>query len=147
MTAQTLEERVQEPDVIDLPDWQVAQILNTPDSTLTSIVSWKSTQTGIGTILDVLGPVEGAALLDVLEASTDPVMKWGMDVLRASSLDISKPSTQAVLDELVAQGILTQGQKETLLSISRTERYPSWAEWANTQVDARAVGLARGGVA
>jgi len=147
MTAQTLEERLQEPDVVDLPDWQAAEILNQPDTTLPVVVSWLPTETGIGTILDVLGPVEGATLLDNLDASPDPVIKWGLDVLRASKLDVSKASTQGVLQQMQVQGAITSAQYDSILSLSRKERFPSWAEWANIQVDARAVGLARGGVA
>lgn len=147
MTAQTLEERLQELDVVDLPDWQAAEVLNQSDATLPVVVSWISTEAGIGTILDVLGPVDGAALLDTLADSADPVIKWGLDVLRASKLDISKASTQGVLQQMQTQGIITSVQYDSLLAISKRERHPSWAEWANIYVDARAVGLARGGVA
>lgn len=144
---QTLQERLQEPDVVNLPDWAAADILNQPDTTQAIIVSWVETNAGPGTVLDTLGPVDGAALLDALEASTDPVIRWGMDILKSGKLDIAKQSTRNVLEQMTLQGTITPTQRDELFALSKRERYPSWAEANNTVVDARAVGLARGGVA
>lgn len=143
--SQTLAERLSEPDMVDLPDWQAADQLNQPDSTLPVIVYWEPTQVGPGTIMNTLGPTDGAALLDTIQASTDPVMKWGLQVVETGKLDISLQSTRAQLDSLVTAGVLTAGQRDELFALSMRERYPSWAEYNNTFVDARAVGLARGG--
>ena len=144
---QSLYDRLQYPDVIDLPDWQAADVLNQPDSTQTIIVYWVDTNTGPGTILDTLGPVDGANLLDALDASTDPVVRWGMDILRSGKLDIAKQSTRDVLDQMVTQGAITTSQRDSLFALSKRERYPSWAEANDTVVTARTVGLARGGLA
>jgi hypothetical protein len=143
--SQTLAERLAEPDMINLPDWQAADQLNQPDKTLPVIVYWEKTEVGPGSIMNVLGPTEGAELLDTIQSSTDPVMKWGLQVVETGKLDISLASTRAQLDALVTAGVLTASQRDDLFALSMRERYPSWAEYNNTFVDARAVGLARGG--
>lgn len=145
--SQTLQERLQEPDVVSLPDWEAADILNQPDTTQAIIVSWAETNAGPGTVLDTLGPVDGAALLDALEASTDPVIRWGMDILKSGKLDIAKQSTRNVLEQMTLQGAITPLQRDELFALSKRERYPSWAEANDTVVNARTVGLARGGIA
>ena len=144
---QTLQERLQEPDVVNLPDWAAADVLNQPDTTQAIIVSWAETNAGPGTVLDTLGPVDGAALLDALDASTDPVIRWGMDILKSGKLDIAKQSTRNVLEQMTLQGAITPLQRDELFALSKRERYPSWAEANDTVVNARTVGLARGGVA
>jgi hypothetical protein len=142
---QTLEERLAAPDMQGLPDWEAANKLNAPDPTLPAIIEWQTTYVGPGSIMDALGPTEGAALLDVIKASTDPVMRWGLQVVETGKLDIGLASSRAQLDALVTAGVLTSAQRDTLFSLSRTERYPSWAEANDTFVDSRAVGIARGG--
>lgn len=144
---QQLQIRLQQPDVADLPDWAAADILNQPDPQQPVIVSWQRTEAGVGTVLDVLGPSAGAALLDVLENATDPVLRWGMHILERGQLDISMASTRAQLDALTQAGVMSEPQKNALFALSRRERHPSWAEVNNMVVDARAVGLARGGKA
>lgn len=132
----------------NVPDWQAANILNQPDSTLPAVVSWEKTSIGPGTIMAVLGPQDGAALLNAIESSaSDPVMKWGLRVIEAGNFDVSLPATRAQLDGLVTAGVITAAQRTALFALSKRERYPSWAELNNTVVDARAVGIARGGVA
>lgn len=146
---QSLAERLLEPDVVDLPDWAAANILNQPDTTQTVIVYWEKTAIGPGTIMAALGPSEGAALLNSIEAAgaSDPIMKWGLRVIEAGNFDVSLPATRAQLDGLVTAGVVTAAQRTTLFALSKRERFPSWAEANNTFVDARAVGIARGGVA
>jgi hypothetical protein len=143
--SQTLAERLAEPDMQGIPDWQAATVLNAPDTSLPVIVDWQTTYVGPGSIMAVLGPTEGAALLDTIKASTDPVMRWGLQVVETGKLDIGLASTRAQIDALVVAGALTSAQRDTLFALSKTERYPSWAEFNNTFVDARSVGIARGG--
>jgi hypothetical protein len=141
----TLAERLAEPDLADLPDWQAAAALNQPDPTLPAVETWEPTQIGIGSILDALGPTAGATFLDALEvlAETTPVVRWGLELIRGS--DLSRPSARAQLEVLVAGRILQPAEGESLLALSRRTRHPSWAEANGVAVDARAVGLARGG--
>jgi len=145
--AQSLTERLSSPDMQGLPDWEAANKLNQSDATLPVIIEWKTTSIGPGSIMDALGPTEGAALLDVIKASTDPVMRWGLQVVETGKLDIGLASTRAQIDALVAAGALTSDQRDTLFALSKTERHPSWSEANNVFVDARQVGIARGGKA
>lgn len=139
--------RVAEPDVAELPDWQVAAVLNQPDQSLPAIETWAETRIGIGAILDALGPSAGALFLDALEtlARTQSVMRWGLELIRSDGLDLSRPSARSQLKTLVVGGVLRQAEADALLALSRRTRHPSWAESVGTQIDARAVGLARGG--
>lgn len=143
----TLAERLAEPDVADLPDWAAASLLNMPDPTLPAVETWAETKIGIGSILDALGPSAGATFLDALEtlAQTTPVIRWGLELIRGPGLDLSRPSARSQLATLVAGGILKQAEADALLALSRRTRHPSWAEVNGIVVDARAVGLARGG--
>jgi hypothetical protein len=131
--------------VVNLPDWAAANVLNAPDSTLPVVVSWEPTSLGVGSIMDTLGVEEGAALLNTFEASSDPVMKWGLRVIEAGQLDVARVSTRTQIQALVSAGVLTSVQQESLFALSRRERYPSWAEVAGITVDPRVVSLARGG--
>jgi hypothetical protein len=143
----TLADRLAQPDLADLPDWAAAAALNQPDPALPAVETWEKTQIGIGSILDALGPTAGATFLDALEvlAETTPVVRWGMELIRGSGLDLSRPSARAQLEVLVAGRILQPAEGEALLALSRRTRHPSWAEANGVVVDARAVGLARGG--
>lgn len=143
----TLEERLQEDDVKNLPDWAAAEVLNAPDSSQQKIITWEPTKIGAGGIMDTLGAEIGAALLDqiVALAATNSVIKWGLRVMESPGLDLSLQTTRQQIDGLVSVGLITEAQKELLLALSRRERYPSWAEANNIIIDARAVGLARGG--
>jgi hypothetical protein len=143
----TLADRLAQPDLADLPDWQAAAALNQPDPSLPAVETWERTQIGIGSILDTLGPTAGATFLDALEvlAETTPVVRWGLELIRGSGLDLSRPSARSQLATLVAGRILQPAEGEALLALSRRTRRPSWAEANGVTVDARAVGLARGG--
>jgi hypothetical protein len=144
---ETLAQRLARPDVASLPDWAAAAALNQPDPTLPAVETWEPTKIGIGAILDTLGPSAGATFLDALEtlAETTPVVRWGLELIRGPGLDLSRPSARSQLATLVAGRILTQEEGEALLALSRRTRHPSWAEANGVTVDARAVGLARGG--
>lgn len=139
--------RLAEPDVADLPDWQAADRLNEPDPSLPVVIEWRQTAIGIGGIMDALGPSAGATLLDALEtlAETQPVIRWGLEMIRADGVDLARPSARSQLASLVAAGVMQQTEADALLALSRVERHPSWAEANGITVDARAVGLARGG--
>jgi len=58
---------------------------------------------GIGTVLKYLGPVNGAALLDQMEAlkASDPTIKWGWYLLERGELDVALESTRAMIDALL----------------------------------------------
>ena len=144
----TLEQKVLDQALINLPDWQVAEILTNPDPNLPAIVEWKSTQIGIGSVMLALGPAAGADFLDSLEnmAQQNNTIKWALKVLENSNLDLGEAEVRQQILALSQNptNILTETQVEQLFSLSRRTRYPSWAEFNNIHVDARAVGLARG---
>lgn len=139
--------RLAERDMVLLSDWEAAHRLNQPDPSLPAKVEWRETKIGIGGILDTLGPTPGANFLDALEvlAQTTPVIRWGLELIRGSGLDLSRPSARSQLATLVGGGILKQEEADALLALSKVERHPSWADANGIYVDARAVGLARGG--
>ncbi len=58
---------------------------------------------GIGTVLETLGPVDGAALLDQLEAmaATNSAVKWAFVLINRGELDFGSPATRAMIDQLL----------------------------------------------
>jgi hypothetical protein len=141
-----LSTRLANPDVADLPDWAAAEVLNAPDPTLPIVVTWEPTSTGIGGVMDALGPQEGAALLDALAsmATDSATLRWGLRALEQNGLDFSLPSTRSEIDALVLGDVMTEAQRDALFALSRRSRHPSWSEYHGVNVDARAVGIARG---
>lgn len=143
-----LANRLSQSDVSGLPDWEAAQILNDPDPNLPGVETFAKTSIGIAAILDQLGPENGAAVLDAIEsqAKTSSVVRWGMELIRGSCLDLSRPSGRALISLLVANGAMSEQAAYSLLELSRRTRHPSWSEVYGVTVDARAVGIARGGI-
>ena len=76
---------------------EVAALLNEPKTVLVERMI------GIGTVMDALGPADGAALLASFEAqvTTDPVVKYGWFLLGRERLDVGLASTRAMLDALL----------------------------------------------
>lgn len=146
---QTLADRLAQPDMQPLADWQAADKLNAPDASLPAIVEWEKTALGYGSILVALGAARGAAVLSQIEAgaASNPVFKWGLEILRQSSFDLSLPVTRDTANGLVMASIITADERDKFFALSKRQRYPSWAE-ANDmigKVTARSVGIARGG--
>lgn len=141
-----LSDRLQQPDVANLPDWEAANILNSPDESIPVVVEWLPTQIGLGTVMAALGAEPGAMFLSQIETlgSTVPTMKWGLEVLRSGSFNLALPVARQTVDGLVQAGLITSGQRDQFFSVSRRERHPSWSEANGVKVDARSVGLARG---
>jgi hypothetical protein len=144
-----LQQKITESDLIDLPEWKVAEILNSPDTTLPAITQWNTTRIGYGEILRILGAEGGAAFLNSLEqiGQNYTPIKWAMRILERGVFDISNEIArqQIIASTQPPLNLLTSQQAEDILSISRTQRHPSWAEYHNIEVTARTVGLARGG--
>ncbi len=76
---------------------EIAALLNAPQTVLVERMI------GIGTVLDALGPADGAALLASFEAqvATDPVVKYGWFLLERERLDVGLASTRTMLDALL----------------------------------------------
>lgn len=58
---------------------------------------------GIGTVLETLGPVSGAELLDNLEAmsATNSAVKWAFVLINRGELDFGSPATRQMIDLLI----------------------------------------------
>ena len=58
---------------------------------------------GIGMVLEALGPVDGAAVLDQLEALTGtvPAVKWAFVLVNRGELDFGSAATRAMIDQLL----------------------------------------------
>jgi len=143
----TLAEKAAEPALAALPDWQVAAILNAPDSSLPEIVELVPRMIGPGTIMNELGAEMGAAALDALETlqAAVPHVKWAMILLKGAGLDVGSAVVRSQIDGLVP-AILTTQQANALKALGEKRRYPSWAEHNEIEVTARTVGLARGAI-
>jgi hypothetical protein len=58
---------------------------------------------GIGTVLETLGPVDGASLLDQLEQMTtsNSAVKWAFVLVNRAELDFGSAATRAMIDLLI----------------------------------------------
>lgn len=63
----------------------------------------RQTLGGIGTVLETLGPINGAALLDTLEAmsASVPAVKWAFVLINRGELDFGSSATRTMIDQLV----------------------------------------------
>jgi|SRR5665647_280151 len=79
------------------------------------------TMVGYGTVMDALGPVDGANVLNALEslAAQSAPVKWAMKLLDRGELDISKLSTRGQIQALVGV-VFTQTQADILLALAAT---------------------------
>lgn len=74
---------------------------------------------GIGSVLKTLGPTDGAAFLDALEAlaATNSVVKWGLAMIKDSKFDIGDPLSVAQVNTFVGT-LLTSDQAATLINLA-----------------------------
>ncbi len=70
---------------------------------------------GIGTVMNALGPDDGAALLDQLQtvAETNSAVKWAFVLINRGELDFGSPATRAMINLLVPSPA-----KEVLLAVA-----------------------------
>ena len=70
---------------------------------------------GIGLVLETLGPVDGAVLLDALEAqaATVPALKWAFTLISRGELDFGSNATRAMIASLIPSPA-----KEALLAVA-----------------------------
>ena len=64
---------------------------------------------GIGLVMEALGPIDGAALLDGLElqASSIPALKWAFTLINRGELDFGSPATRAMITMLIDEPVRT----------------------------------------
>lgn len=79
----------------------------------------ESTFVGVGRVMDCLGPVEGAAVLDALDAlrATASPIKWAWLLLERGELDVGLPSVRAQIDTLVP-AVMTAEQAVALKALA-----------------------------
>lgn len=143
-----LQERLAQSDLVDVPDWKAAEILNTPDAAFPPVVTLVETRVGPGVIMATLGADAGAVFLDALDAmsNTSPRIRWAMFLIKGAGINIADPQVRQTIGELTTGGVLTAQQAATLLALAEQRRLVSWAEHHGIEVTARTVGLARGGI-
>lgn len=116
-----------------LADWQEAQVLlHLParrDDLITQVlnegrhpsrIKVQKTLGGIGTVLEVLGPEAGAAVLDGLEAlkAANPAVKWAWFLIERGELDFGSPATRGMIDQLVEAGALPAAAGSALKAVA-----------------------------
>lgn len=147
----SLVDRISQPDLVDLPEWQVAEILNTPDPALPKVrraVNKRDAQEIL------LASGEWAAVSLAADNPAAPAQLRAAcinlrDTIRMTeTIAMNNPAIYASVDQvltgLVAAEFLSAGTREALLALA--ERSQSWAEANGVTVTARSVGLARGGI-
>lgn len=144
----TLLERISLPDLVDKPDWEVADILNAPDESLPVIITPNPTESGIGTIMIIFGVSEGARILEAITslATSNSSMKWILKIIESGNVDFSSSLVRDQIQALKDLQIISDSQAQDAIAYGETRRHPSWAEYNGIHVDSRTVGLARGGI-
>jgi hypothetical protein len=147
----TLAEKISELPA-EIPDWQVANVLNTPDAALPIV--WQSVSADSARAV-LLATFEWPKLKEArtnaaLSAEARVVADTMYDTLTMQkSVDLANEQYRTVvqngLTALVAAGVFTQSAVDALMALG--QRHPSWAEANNIDVTARSVGIARGGSA
>lgn len=75
---------------------------------------------GIGTVLETLGPVDGAAVLDTLDSlkGSNSAVKWAWFLIERGELDFGSTATRGMIDSLAAGGAMTQVQADALKAVA-----------------------------
>jgi hypothetical protein len=159
-----LAQRIAQPDLLGLPDWQVAERLTAPDPALAPSWNQVAIKEARSVFRRTFKPGSGfespggptSALVALKDAAADaehPVRNVAraaielfgdedgvIDATDAEERDL----VLALLGALHLGGILTEPAKQRIVAMM--QRPQSWAEFHGVTVDARAVGIARGGV-
>lgn len=150
MSLLPLVQRLAEPDVENLPDWQAAEVLNLPDSSLPHVwraVSCERIRAYLLSSGDVWAELKRARSDNALTEGTRKIAETVYDAVDLlTHIDLSNAFYRSLVENnlasLVDAGVLSQLHVDGLLALGR--RHPTWAEANNVLVDARSVGLARG---
>jgi hypothetical protein len=114
MNYEKLKEELANPKYDDLSDLDAADLLNENDGTL--FASRKVSY------LEILNECAGAGeILDIIEASTLPDVRWAMVGIKSDGIDIGHLKTRAMIDRLVDDGIFTTTQGIALTAMAPTQ--------------------------
>lgn len=88
------------------------------------------------------GPAAAATLLDKLDSlsASVPAVKWAMGFIKGDGIDIGHPSTQGMLDQLAAGGLITTAEAANLKQMGVVPK--SRAEVLGVTIDITAVARA-----
>lgn len=77
---------------------------------------------GIGLVLETLGPVVGAAVLDGLDAlrGTSSPIKWAWVLIERGELDFGSPATRGMIQQLAAGGAVPLDAATALLALAES---------------------------
>ena len=159
-----LADRIAQPDLAGLPDWQVADILTSPDQSLPTVslvfscraIAEPAVLSGELAMLRIVAslghiPADVSPTEQALPIPTQGLVAIGtmLDAVdRDLRVDPNAPGAaaqvSAMLGALEEMRLLLPATKTAVLA--GTVRLQSWAEANEIEVTARTVGLARGGV-
>ncbi len=135
----------------NVPDWQIADDLNAPDVNLPFVYCDVATADAREIMLATGG---WAAIITASTNANIPTELRDACILARDTLTLTnnirtsdaaiRMAVNIALGGLVLAGIISQGTLDAVSSLMK--RHPSWAEANGVKVDARAVGLARGGI-
>jgi hypothetical protein len=98
----------------ELSDSDAADLLNANDETF--FASRKVSY------LEILNECAGAGeILDIIEASTLPDVRWAMVGIKSEGIDIGHPKTRDMIGQLVDDGIFTTTQGMALTAMAPTQ--------------------------
>jgi hypothetical protein len=140
-----LAERLQAQDMVLLSDSDASSKLNAADAALPGIERWTPTNWGMADFMDILGVEAAATFFAAAEQYTRGPFILFCRLVEQGRFDMSRPSSRELINLSVENGLLTDLQALKIFDTVRYVVHPSWAEHNKIHVDARAVGLARGG--
>lgn len=75
---------------------------------------------GVGVVMEALGPVAGAVLLDDLYAmrATSSPVKWAWVLIERGELDFGSPATRGMIQQLADASAITREEATALLAIA-----------------------------
>ena len=145
-----LSEKVIESQFTGLPDWQVSNLLSQPDSNLPLITEWQNKKLGLAEIIEAIGTARGFAVLTSAAAlaESEPAFKWSLEILTSGNCNLFLSTQRDFIMGLSQSPIslITEQEVTAIFALAKIQRYPSWSEYNEVFVDARAVGIARGGL-
>ena len=146
--------RVAQPDLVDLPDWQVAAILNAPDPAFglvtVPVPVADARQVLMSSLTPDLSTTAWVAILLVSDDGANTARKAAIAIreaiLRATVINMNDPMeagmVMATLSALIDSNIITEETRDRLLALSQKEQ--SWAQANGITVTEDSIFNARG---
>jgi len=146
--ADILAERIAQPDLATLPEWRVAEILNTPDPAFPLVRQAVSRRDAQEILLasGEWGKIERTSLSnDVPVSLRDACINLRDTIRQSDTIRTENPAifgaVSQALEGLMQAEFLSADTRDALLAL--TERRQSWAEYNRIEVTPQTVGAAR----